>query len=38
MSELNGKEMGGSAIEVSLAKQPSERKRKRKYFMPEKGG
>lgn len=28
MSELNGKEMGGSAIEVSLAKPPSDKKKK----------
>ncbi|XP_049849732.1 heterogeneous nuclear ribonucleoprotein Q isoform X4 [Schistocerca gregaria] len=28
MEELNGKEMGGSAIEVSLAKPPSDKKKK----------
>ncbi|XP_066993832.1 heterogeneous nuclear ribonucleoprotein Q isoform X4 [Anabrus simplex] len=28
MTELNGKEMGGSAIEVSLAKPPSDKKKK----------
>ena len=28
MRELNGKEMGGSAIEVSLAKPPSDKKKK----------
>lgn len=28
MLELNGKEMGGSAIEVSLAKPPSDKKKK----------
>lgn len=28
MRELNGKEMGGSHIEVSLAKPPSDKKKK----------
>lgn len=28
MNELNGKEMGGSHIEVSLAKPPSDKKKK----------